>query len=153
MPEVPWLAVGDFNVVKSMDERPNFFEGMFCPSSSQDFQQFLYNLEFLDLPHLGPTFTWTDKRSQGFVAKKLDRFLANSCWFQSFPNLQVEFSPHEFSDHCAGWLFISNHTVKLLAPLKFSISSLDITNSSILSIFVGLQSILMVPTCSNCAKN
>lgn len=118
MPDVPWLAIGDFNVIKSMDERSDFFMGMPYPISSRDFQHFIYNLEFMDLPHLGHTFTWTNKRSWGFVAKKLDRFFVNTCWFQSFLDFQAEFSPPEFSDHYAGRLFVSNRTVKQVGSFK-----------------------------------
>lgn len=77
IPHVPWLTVGDFNVIRNMGERSDFSEGMPCPSSSLDFQECLNTVDFLDLHHIGPHFTWTNKREDGLVAKKLDRFLGN----------------------------------------------------------------------------
>lgn len=57
MPDVPWLAMGDFNMIRSMEERSDFFMRMPCPSPTLEFQNFLYDIEFLDLHHDGPTFT------------------------------------------------------------------------------------------------
>lgn len=92
-----------------MDERSDFFsQGMPCPSFTLEFQQCLHDLKFMDMHHDGPIFTLTNKRSLGFVAKMLDRFPANSSWLHQFPDLRVEFSPPEFSDHCARWLKFSN---------------------------------------------
>lgn len=84
IPSVPWLAVGDFNVIREMEERSDYFDGMVCTSPTSEFQSCLNAVDMLDLHHVGPTFTWTNKRVEGLVAKNLDRFLANPMWFQSF---------------------------------------------------------------------
>lgn len=97
-------------MIRIVTERFDHHLGMHCSNSTLGFQQCLYDLEFMDSNHIGPTLTWTNKRSFGFVAKKLDKFLANDCWFQVFLDFIVKFTP-PFSDHCAGRLLISNHTV------------------------------------------
>lgn len=119
MPCVPWLAVGDFNVIKSMEERSDFYQGMPSYISSLEFQNCLFDTELLDMHHDGPIYTWTKKRTVGFVAKKLDIILVNTCWVQSFPDLIAEFCPPEFSGHCAGQLKLSNRTVVRRGPFKF----------------------------------
>lgn len=91
-----------------------------CPDSTLEFQNYLHNLEFMDLHHDDPIFTWTNKRSSGFVAKKLDRFLVNTRWLQAFPDLSAEFCPPDFSGYCAGWLKNSNRTVQRISSFKFS---------------------------------
>lgn len=41
----------------------------------------------------------------GYLAKKLDRFLVNDYWLDSFPGLRASFLPPDTSDHCAGVLY------------------------------------------------
>lgn len=36
-PLVPWLAVGDFNVIKTVEERSDCYQGMCCPGPSLEF--------------------------------------------------------------------------------------------------------------------
>src|SRR4051812_15705147 len=100
LPTVPWIALGVFNELKMMTERSDYYNCMPCPNFTLEFQQCLANLELMDLNHIGPNFPWTNKRTVGFIAKKLDRLLANDCWIRSFPELSAEFTPLSFSDHC-----------------------------------------------------
>lgn len=55
-----------------MEERSNHFDGMSSPSSTLEFQQCLNATELMGLYNIGPLFTLTNKRTMGFVAKKLD---------------------------------------------------------------------------------
>lgn len=113
-----WLVVGDFNVIKTMMESSEYFQGMPSPSPTLEFQKCLRDLEFLDMPHSGPFFTWTNKRTVDLVAKKLDRILVNTYWLHAFPEVTAEFLPLELSDYCAGRLF-SNCTMKRVGQFKF----------------------------------
>lgn len=63
-----------------MDERFDFFQGMPRPGSTLEFEHCFHDLEFMDVHYDGPIFTLKNKSSIGFVAKKLDKFLANSSW-------------------------------------------------------------------------
>lgn len=70
----------------------------------------------MDMNNIGPLFAWTNKRTIGFVAKKLDRFLVNSSWLQYFPDLAAQFTAPSFLDHCAGRLILCNRTMKSPPP-------------------------------------
>lgn len=71
MPDVPWPAVGDFNMNKSMMECSKSVQGMANPSPTLECHQCLHDIELLDMPHSGPYFTWTSKRAIGPIAKKI----------------------------------------------------------------------------------
>lgn len=43
--------------------------------------------------HIGPLFTWTNKRTTGFLANNLDRFLVNSSLLQLFSDFVVNLWP------------------------------------------------------------
>lgn len=77
MPPSPWLALGDFNVVFQMSECSEFSVGMIVPSKVQEFQDYIRDVGLVDISSKGPSFTWTNKRTEGFLARKLDRAMAN----------------------------------------------------------------------------
>ncbi|XP_039029206.1 uncharacterized protein LOC120163306 [Hibiscus syriacus] len=66
----------------------------------KDFQELIHELELLDHPFFGPTFTWSNKQKELFLVRKLDRVLINSYWATSFPLSFVEFLAPGLSDHC-----------------------------------------------------
>lgn len=66
------------------------------------FKKFLNEVGLVDLQGEGCFFTWSNKRVDGFVAKKLDRILVSDHWLHSFSYFQGEFSTPVFSDHFAG---------------------------------------------------
>ncbi|XP_039022895.1 uncharacterized protein LOC120155401 [Hibiscus syriacus] len=71
--DIPWLLGGDFN-----------------------------DLQLHDHPYFGPTFSWRNKQSENYIARKLDRVLTNPIWFESFPHSSVEFLALGPSDHSQG---------------------------------------------------
>lgn len=77
MIEVPWLVCGDFNTELSMPERFDYFEGMVCTQSSLDFRHCLDEVELADMPYTRSFLTWSNMKSSGYLAQKLDRFLVN----------------------------------------------------------------------------
>ncbi|GLT68045.1 hypothetical protein SLA2020_403080 [Shorea laevis] len=118
LPEVPWLLGGDFNEIRYPTESSN----QHFPKESAKFHETLNGIELFDLPALGPQFTWTNKRAEGLVARKLDRLLGNSCWLETFPFARAEFLPPDFSDHCAGSVFIptqNDDSSSSRKPFKF----------------------------------
>lgn len=78
MPPTPWLAVGDFNVVYQMAECSDYFQDMPIPFRVQDFQGCVRDIGFVDMAGSEPVFTWSNKRSEGLLAKKLESALINS---------------------------------------------------------------------------
>lgn len=63
MPPTPWIDVGNFNVVHEMAECSDYFQGMPIPSKVQEFQYCVGEIGFVNMPGLGPTFTWSNKRT------------------------------------------------------------------------------------------
>lgn len=55
------------------------------------------NLRELDTR--GYRFTWNNKRREGFIKEKLDRFVANPGWWAIYPNAIVENFIWDDSDH------------------------------------------------------
>lgn len=59
----PWLLLGDFNDIASPTEKfgggpPNFIK-------IETFNNFLNNCGLIDLGYVGPSFTWTNRRTDG----------------------------------------------------------------------------------------
>lgn len=111
MSDVPWLVLGDFNVVLNMAERSGFSLGMPTSRNVKDFQDCIYDIELSDAHSVGPKFTWCNNRSIGFIAEKLDRVIVNIHWLVVFRDIGVEFLPPYISDHCAG-------VIKNLTPIR-----------------------------------
>jgi hypothetical protein len=111
----PWMICGDFNVVKSLAEkwgsdRLNAYE--------VEFGQCLNDLEVLDLNFSGSFYTWTNKSEEPrFVARKLDRVLANMQWMNNF----VEFKSGGISDHSP--IFVSIGVMQSFGPKPFKFYS------------------------------
>ena len=63
--------------------------------------------------------TWSNRKREGFVAKKLDRALINAQWLFFFPFSKVEFLPPGVSDHCPIIVQLSHQTYSPPRPFKF----------------------------------
>ncbi|XP_059441719.1 uncharacterized protein LOC132174022 [Corylus avellana] len=93
----PWMICGDFNVVFSLAEK---WGSNKLSSYEIEFGQCVNDLEVLDLNFSGCFYTWTNKSEEPwFVARKLDRVLANVNWMSSFGSTVVEFLSGGISDH------------------------------------------------------
>src|SRR4051812_2250158 len=87
MGRVPWIVCGDFNSDMHMYERSDFYVGMPCSPCVLEFRQCLHDVELTDMHSYGLFLTWSNKRAQGFLEKKLDWFLINVPWMDEFPDL------------------------------------------------------------------
>lgn len=95
---LPWLVVGDFNDILSSNEK---FSS--SPSSQRRivaFRNCIDNCKLLDLGFNGPRFTWTNKRHNGLVLKRLDRVLCNLSWKHAFDEANMLHLSRVTSDHC-----------------------------------------------------
>ncbi|XP_039001171.1 uncharacterized protein LOC120127313 [Hibiscus syriacus] len=118
---LPWVLGGDFNVILNSNESSNSsFLGPFLSSDMKEFQDALFDLNLCDHPFFGPTFTWSNKHQDSYLARKLDRVIVNHKWFSSFPKSHVEFQAPGISDHCLAitWLTTETH-VDRPKPFKF----------------------------------
>lgn len=78
MPAEPWIASGDFNVVHKIMERSDYYPGMPLVNKIQDFQKCIVETDVVDISCEGLIFTWSNKRKEGYIAKKLGRILVNA---------------------------------------------------------------------------
>ena len=89
------MLVRDFNVIADPSESSNSSDSFV----NSDFTDCKIQLSVLDHVFTGPVFTWTNKHSERFISKKLDRVLINDVWLSKFASSTVEFLPPEVSDH------------------------------------------------------
>ncbi|XP_031394470.1 uncharacterized protein LOC116205909 [Punica granatum] len=77
-----WMLMGDFNAVKEIDEVKVVGREITIDQSMRDFTDFITSSELKDHPFTGCYFTWSNKRQEGFQARKIDRAMVNDKWFQ-----------------------------------------------------------------------
>lgn len=119
LPNVPWLAMGDLNVIHNISERSDYFLGIPVVSSIQDFQDCSTNIGLVDLQGKRPLYTWSNKRVEEFVAKKLARFMVNDRWLEMYVDIKTKLTSPEFSEHCAGWIKRIEERKQRLGSFKF----------------------------------
>lgn len=92
---VPWILMGDFNVVKTQKEKL----GLTIHQSAVDvFADFISSARFIDLPLHGGKFTWCSNREVAMFCR-LDRFLISPEVLNRFPDLVQDVSARSLSDH------------------------------------------------------
>ncbi|RVW62494.1 hypothetical protein CK203_064025 [Vitis vinifera] len=91
----PWCVGGDFSVILSQGERSR--QGRITPAMRR-FAQVMDDLELIDLPLQGGSFTW----SGGFQNQawaRLDRFMVSPNWLDQFRNVTQKRLSRPISDH------------------------------------------------------
>lgn len=83
----PWPLGGDFNEILHVSDK----RGGVARSSKnlRDFQNCMDINGLREMHARGYKYTWSNKRREGLIEEKLDRFLANSDWWNAFPNASV----------------------------------------------------------------
>ncbi|XP_039038081.1 uncharacterized protein LOC120175552 [Hibiscus syriacus] len=116
-----WVIGGDFNIIARAEESSDFETmGVHNSSDMKEFQDCLEELDLMDHPFLGPTFTWSNRQEGSFLARKLDRVLVNPKWLLDYPDSFVEFKAQGVSDHCLGVLWTHKGALaKKPRPFKF----------------------------------
>ncbi|KAK9714847.1 hypothetical protein RND81_06G124600 [Saponaria officinalis] len=93
-----WAVVGDFNVVRDVQERIS--ESPPCLSDILEFNSCLLSCGLDDLKSSGIFYTWTNKQDdEARVWSKLDRALVNPPWLDSFVSSSATFLPAGVFDH------------------------------------------------------
>jgi hypothetical protein len=83
-----------------------------------EFGKCLNNLEVLGLTFSGCFYTWTNKSEEPrFIARKLDRVLANEHWMNSYGSTAVEFLSGGISDHSPAVITVG--TLQSFGPKPF----------------------------------
>ncbi|GJR68224.1 putative RNA-directed DNA polymerase, eukaryota, reverse transcriptase zinc-binding domain protein [Tanacetum coccineum] len=92
---IVWIIFGDFNVVRSVDERAG---SIFDQREANAFNDFISRVGLFDFPFGGRKFTRFDKA--GSKLSKLDRFLVTPNLFSICGDAAVRVLCRTFSDHC-----------------------------------------------------
>jgi hypothetical protein len=73
---IPWLIVGDFNVIRFQQEKWGFCS---ITCYEKEFMECISKLEIEDLAYTRCFHTWTNKQSGvDFVSRKLDKVMSNN---------------------------------------------------------------------------
>ncbi|CAM8940592.1 unnamed protein product [Rhodiola kirilowii] len=96
---VPWLAMGDFNVISDTKEK----HGGNKPDSKAmfEFNEFLTRAGFSDMGFHGSPYTWSNnQQGRSRIWERLDRVVGNGLAVAAFQNLKVHHLVCVSSDHC-----------------------------------------------------
>ena len=97
MESVPWLSLGDFNVVRYNTEKVRGDQSW--PNYMDELNECCRNAGIDDLRNVGHLTTWSKGSGRGFKARKLDRVLVNYPWLSCFPEAEACFAEPSVSDH------------------------------------------------------
>jgi len=93
--------LGDFNSIRNERER----RGINSPNGNgnkrelQGFNNFIDNMELVDIPCIGRKYTWY--RPNGKAKSRLGRFLVSFEWLQQWTGSKQYVIDRQISDHCA----------------------------------------------------
>ncbi|KAJ3695169.1 hypothetical protein LUZ60_000546 [Juncus effusus] len=90
---IPWLLMGDFNLMASVSERSG--DSYRSWNDSKLLRAFISKLSLINPPLKGRSYTWRTNSAQA----RLDRFLFNLTWSQKFPNYNQTSLTNTCSDH------------------------------------------------------
>ncbi|XP_056850253.1 uncharacterized protein LOC108824527 [Raphanus sativus] len=126
----PWLIFGDFNEI--LDENEHTGNEEMSYNGMREFQEVANYGSLMDMSYQGPKLTWSNKRDNDLICKKLDRTLMNEAWIQSFPQAYCVFEAGGCSDHLRCRIVIKEGTVKVRKPFKFVNAAADLPEKPIL---------------------
>ncbi|XP_021985847.1 uncharacterized protein LOC110882055 [Helianthus annuus] len=109
-----WVLLGDFNKVRTEEERLN---SIFDYGLSEAFNGFIHNSGLLEYSMMGGKFTYISGH-EDVKLSKLDRLLVNDRFMSNWPNAIVEVHKRGFSDHCPICLSCFAHDFGPI-PFKF----------------------------------
>ena len=93
-----WCFLGDFNSIRSQEERIGSSKRIVGTNDISDFNDWIYEMELQEIKCIGCRFTWF--RPNGSVKSRLDRFLVLDQWISHWPDSSQHVLQRDFSDHC-----------------------------------------------------
>ena len=93
-----WCFLGDFNSIRSQEERISLTQRSVDSYGISDFNQWISEMELQEIKCVGSSFTWI--RPNGSVKSRLDRFLVSEQWLSLWPDSCQHVLQRYFSDHC-----------------------------------------------------
>ncbi|XP_074314543.1 uncharacterized protein LOC141649761 [Silene latifolia] len=95
----PWMACGDFNALKALDERLGGAD--VTGAEVRPLCQVTQDCDLYEMKSTGSFFTWTNKHEvSGKVYSRLDRVFVNEDWVLRFSESYAHFLPEGSFDHC-----------------------------------------------------
>jgi hypothetical protein len=91
----PWLITGDFNLVRSVEDKNN---GIVSSHLMSIFNAALHSLGVDELPLSGCKFTWTNGQPNPIMSR-IDRAFVNNALSLAFPSTSLTPLPRPTSDH------------------------------------------------------
>ena len=95
----PFLVMGDFNQILTADEHFSLVNYTLPVRGMADFRDCLEESNLSDLEIRGVFFSWSNKRPEDLIIRKLDRALGNERWRELFPEAIGSFEVPGDSDH------------------------------------------------------
>lgn len=92
----PWIVAGDFNTVRSGEDRSS---GRAPLTETRRFNDAVRDLLLQELPLLDRDFTWSNLQHPPILTR-IDRVFINANWDTLLPNTTLHFVPRITSDHC-----------------------------------------------------
>ncbi|KAJ0964644.1 hypothetical protein J5N97_025782 [Dioscorea zingiberensis] len=116
----PWIILGDFNTVRTHEERkggkPNWTSGM----KSDLFNSFIIHNNLVELKFSGPEFTWcNNQRGSSRIWTRLDRALCNNEWLNEVHHYHLSHLARCQSDHSPLLLNCKKVKELRLKPFRF----------------------------------
>jgi len=94
-----WCCCGDFNAVKSVEERKGVRGSTSQKKEISDFNNFSDKNLLVDLPIVGKKYTWY--KVNGSAKSRFDNALVFEEWLQMWPMTKQYIQLREVSDHFA----------------------------------------------------
>ncbi|KAL0290464.1 UNVERIFIED_CONTAM: hypothetical protein Sradi_7049600 [Sesamum radiatum] len=96
--DVPWILLGDFNVV--IDSSEVCGRAADTSASMSEFREFVTAAGLVHLPFTGCPYTWNNcSEGSRSLWKRLDRMLVNEAWLGSWPHSTYLSALPRTSDH------------------------------------------------------
>ncbi|KAL5543031.1 hypothetical protein UlMin_010741 [Ulmus minor] len=112
-----WLVLGDFNGVLYQSNRHG---GRESASSSVHMIKALDYSGLVEIPSTRLKYTWSNGRIDDLVIRaKLDRGVANSEWWDLFPNADIKIHPSLSSNHSPILLNSNGNANFIQRPFRF----------------------------------
>lgn len=109
--------MGDFNVVLGAHECSSGILTHSLPS--EDFQRFIEQKDLFDLVAVGNKFTWSTRRTNNFVAARIDRAITSQDFLGLWQDVELLVLPMHGSNHSPLRLRASVGNPNISRPFRF----------------------------------
>lgn len=122
--ESSFLVMGDFNQILTADEHFSLVNYDLPVRGMIEFRDCLTKSSLADLEIRGVFYSWTNKRLEDSITRKLDRALGNDKWRDLFPEAISSFETPGDSDHSPCVVeFVREEVVRRLSFKYFSFTA------------------------------